>query len=1020
MRKLTVLMLSLALSLGQLLAQQSKTITGKVTDDKGNPIPNASITVKGFKGGTTAGQDGTFSIEAASTAKTLVVSAVGYVNEQVSIINTNSVNVILKLDIKTEDDVVIIGYGKQKRKTQVGSTSIIGSKTFDQAPLASFDNAIQGGSAGVQVTAVNGKPGSVGFARIRGVGSLNAGQSPLVVIDGVPSVPSVSTAGVPTDNLNALNPNDIESVTILKDAASASIYGSRASNGVILVTTKKGKGRPQLTYRFQYGQITKTPDFNFQMMNASQKLQYEYDLGYENEYITQEIADRGLTGDLFTISATDRQSIWNKLIKQQNDWQNLVLRTAQLSSHEISLSGASDRIRYYFSTNFYKEEGIGLGSDFNRTTARLNVEYQAKDWVKIGTNSSASYVKENVLRDRFNVQSPFVAMYFYNPYENPKNPDGTWNSTHQGLNILEAIENNPEKSQRVNGLTSVYGELSFLKHLTIRSELGLNFFNFKRTYFVKPGSILDQITGDPAARGNKTDNGNWDVTRSWVNTANWTQTFNNNHNISILIGSEYNDNRLSTYSLSSKGFPTGNFDEQINGSTPTAASTTVSEWSLFSGFGRATYNYKETYFAEASIRRDGSSRFGIKSRYGNFWSFGAGWNIGKESFFEVKQINTLKLRTSFGTSGNFNIGNYQSLGLYGFTSYNGQPASRPIQIANPNLTWENNFNFDIGLDFEAFDSRLTATIEYYNRKTFDLLYDVPKSFTTGFQSRLENVGEMVNKGVEFTLGYDIIRNNNLKWNITGNLTLNKNKITKLYSGVDEIAANPNSYTKIKVGEPINVYFENRWVGVDPSNGKPQYLDKNGKIVNDYNPSDAVILSGKSPDPKYYGSINNTITYKNFSLSALIYFSGGNYIQNDVYQNLNSDGESIDLNQTVSALDYWKKPGDITENPNPAMVNGGSGTYSSYTTDRFLQKGDFIRLRNITLSYNLPSNIFGKFKIQGIRVYVQGQNLATITKFKGDPEVGIGTGENTYNRNGEFARFSYPQTRRVTFGIDVNF
>jgi len=1005
-------MLSIALSLGQLLAQTKTTITGKVTDDKGSPIANASVIVKGSQIGTTAGTDGTFSLDIPSTAKKLVISAVGYANKEAAITNA-PLSVMLQKEIKTtDDDVLIVGYGKQKKKNQVGATTVLNSKAFDQVPIASFDNILQGKSSGVQVTSQNGRPGSPAFVRVRGVGSLNAGQAPLVIIDGLPTT---------LDNFNLINPNDIENVSILKDASAASIYGSRASNGVILVTTKKGKvgqaSRPQLSYRFQYGLSSKIPDMNFRMMTAAEKLQYEYELAFTNPTVAAEIKARGLTGNVTTISAANRQAIWDKLIANQNDWQDILLRQAPLSSHEISLSGASDKITYYFSTNFYKENGIGLGSDFKRTVARLNVEYKAKDWFKIGTNSTVGFTNENLLRDRLNTQSPFVAMYWYNTYENPKKTDGSWNTVlagGNGINILEAIQNNPENSKKISGLTTVYGEFSFLKHLVVRSELGLNFINFRRTYFIKPGSQLDLSVGDRAAPGNKRDNGFWDVTRSWTNTATWTQTFNQNHNVDLLIGTEYNDNKVNTYSFNSKGFPGPNFSEQTNGAVPLTTSTNTSEWTLVSGFTRARYNYKETYFGEASFRRDGSSRFGANNRYGNFWSFGAGWNIAKENFFKVKEINALKLRTSLGTSGNFNIDNYQSLGLYGFSRYNSQSTSFPIQLPNPDLTWESNFNYDIGLDFEAFNSRLTGSIEYYNRKTYNLLFNVPKSITTGFTTRLENVGEMVNKGMEITLGYDVLRMKDLRWNITGNVSFNKNKVTKLYGGVtnfvDEVGIG-----KVQIGEPINVYFLNRWVGVNPADGSPQYLDKNGNTVSVYDPSDAVVLSGKSPDPRYYGNVNNTISYKGFGLSFDVYFSGGNYIYNNGRQFLNSDGQFKRFNQAVSALNYWKKPGDNADFPNPQKVSN-----SSYDTDLFLEKGDFMRLRNMTLSYVIPVSVFGKLKIQGIRVYAQGQNLLTRTKFIGDPEVGIGMGENIFNRNGSLAQFSYPTSRRITFGIDVTF
>jgi outer membrane receptor protein involved in Fe transport len=375
-------------------------------------------------------------------------------------------------------------------------------------------------------------------------------------------------------------------------------------------------------------------------------------------------------------------------------------------------------------------------------------------------------------------------------------------------------------------------------------------------------------------------------------------------------------------------------------------------------------------------------------------------------------LNSFKLRGSVGTTGNFNIGNYQSYGLYQFVSYNGQTASVPSQVANPDLTWEKNFNYDFGVDAVAFKNRLTATVEYFNRKTSNLLADVPKSQTTGFSSRIENVGEMKNHGIEASVGYDVIRNKNITWNITGMVTYQKNEITKLYNGTDELFV--GFYTKYKVGLPQNVFFLNRWAGVDEQTGEPQYYDKTGKVTKTFSADDAVEIGTKSPDPKYYGSLANSVSYKNFALNAELYYSLGAYTYNQVWADLVSDGAGYYQNQAKEALNYWKNPGDKAPNPNPIAAN-----YTVQSTDRFLESTDFLRLRNVGLSYTAPVQIKG-FKLQSVRLYVQGQNLVTLTKFHGDPEVGLGSGEQSYNRPGEYTLYTYPQTKALTFGVDVNF
>jgi len=998
MRRLLCVMLGMLVLCSQLLAQ-NRTISGRITDEKGNPIVGASVLVKGTAIGTSTNETGDFTLTVSQTNPTLVVSAIGYGSQEIKA-GTEPISVSLKPQEQNLTEVVVVGYGTQKRGSTTGSISTVKAKSFDQVPVASFDNILQGKAAGVQVTGVNGQPGANAYIRIRGVGSLTAGQQPLVVVD-----------GVPTTNLNLINPNDIADVSVLKDAASASIYGSRGSNGVILVTTKKGRTKPQVTYRVQFGQKSKTPD-HFDLMTAAEKLQYENEIGYTNDYVAAVMAAKNYGNDVTALTDAQRKEVWDEVLTKQVDWKKLIFRNANLQSHELVLSGGADKITYYFSGNFYKEQGIVVGSDYRRITSHLNVEYKPYKWIKVGTDANIATAKDNVIRDRYNAQNPVYAAYAYNGYEPPKNDDGTWNYTSQGFNILEAIENNPENNVRVGSLGTVFLELTPIKQLTVRSQLGLNYVDYQREYFIKPGSILDLYVGDPNARGSKTDNGSTDLTRIWTNTATWNQTLKDVHNINILLGTEFNDDAFKSYSFSSKGFPSPDVTTQENGATPTAATSSKTDWSLFSLFGRARYNYNEKYFIEGTLRRDGSSRFGANEKYGNFWSTGLAWDLSKEKFFDVSAINSLKIRGSVGTAGNFNIPNYASYGTYGFVSYNGQTASVPSQIANPDLTWEKNFNYDYGFDLSAFKGRLTATVEYFNRKTSGLLASVPVSYTTGFNFKLENVGEMKNHGIEASVGYDVVRTKTVNWNVTGMFTYSKNEISKLYNGNNELFI--GYYTKYKVGYPQNVFFLNRWAGVDPQTGAPQYYDKSGKVTTNFSPDDAVEIGKKSPDPKYYGSLSNSVSYKNFSLNAEFYYSLGGYTYNQVWADLVSDGAGYYQNQAKFALNYWKKAGDNAPNPNPAAAN-----YTVQSTDRFLESTDFLRLRNVTLSYSTPVQIKG-FKLQNVRLYVQGQNLWTLTNFHGDPEVGIGSSEQGYNRPGEYTLYTYPQTKAVTVGVDVNF
>ena len=1009
MKKLFLLMTLFLCASTFVLAQRR--VTGSATSEKGEALIGATVVAKGTTIGATTDEDGKFSLDVPASATTLVFSYVGYLTKEVQIPASGALNIVLESN-QVLQDVVIVGYGTQAKTRVVGSVASISSRSIDQIPFGSLDNMLQGQATGVQVTGNNGRPGAAAYIRVRGVGSISAGRDPLYVVDGV---------ALSADFYSLINANDVENISILKDAASASIYGSRASNGVILVTTKKGnqgKSIPQLTFRVQHGFKMKTPD-NYRLMNQQEKLQYEYDLGFVNQPISDSVA-KYFPGKKFAqLSDADRQGVWTSL--SNTDWEKTLLRTAQLNTYELNLSGGDEKFNYFFSLQNYDEQGIGNGSNYNRKSGRLNLEYKPNAWFKLGSLTSLSGGYNDQLRDRNNVQSPFRALYTYNSYEPEKLSDGSWNLTHQGFSISEAIQTNKENDFTLGGVSNLYGELTPIENLHIRSSIGLNLRDFSREYYIQPGSILDGYVGDPAAPGSKTDNGLREFNYVFTNTAQYTKDLNKDNHLDGLIGIEYTDDRTKTYSLSSKGFPSPLVNTQDNGATPTASSSSKADWSLYSLFGRLSYNFADRYALEGSVRRDGSSRFGADQRYGTFWSVGAGWNLAREPIFAktLKFADIFKLRGSVGTSGNFNIGNYPSLGLYSLSaSYNNLPAEIPSQLPNPNFTWEKNLNWGVGLETEMFESRLRATVEYYYKKTFDLIFNQPVSQTTGFSTTLKNIGDMENKGVELSLAYDIIRtkNRDFRWTVSASYSNNANKITKLFGGKEVTAA--GGYSQYKEGFPIDAYFLSRWAGTNPDNGSQQWYDKDGKIVQTYSPANAVILDGKSPDPTYFGSFGTSLSYKGFEAGASFYYSGGNYIYNLQYRTLFSDGANGRSAQTADELNYWKQAGDVNVSPKPKL----SGGQTNWDSDRFLQKGDFVRLRNVTLSYTLPKTWIRNFKIQNVRFYVQGQNLATWTNYKGDPEVGIGSGESgvSGNRGGLYSLFSYPQTKAYTGGVDITF
>ena len=996
MRRLLFFMLGMLLISAQLLAQ-NRTITGRVTDDQGRPISNASVVVRGSNLGTVTSATGDFSLSVPSTARELVISFVGYAPQTLRIQNNLAVSLVA--DNSALNEVVVTGYTTSQRRNLTSSVSTVSGRAIANNPQSSIDNMLQGKATGVNIVRTNGRPGANAYIRIRGEGSISASNEPLFVVDGV---------AVPSDYYNALNPNDIEDISILKDAASASLYGARGANGVIVVTTRKGRaGTSGISYRVQYGQNTKTPD-NFRLMNINEKLQYEYDLGYPNSYIADLMAQNGYAS-LNQVPMSVIQGWWAQLQSQNTDWSKVLLRNGTFMSNEISANGANERGSYFVSFRKRDEQGVGIGSYFNTYDGRMNASYKIRDWLTVGNNISISTQKYGALRDRYNAQNPFYAIYAYNPYEPVFNKDGSYNLTSQGFPIAEAVVNNPETQRFQKALTSSYLQFNIMPGLTFKSNFGIYYIDYTREYFLKPNSVLDIYVGDPAARGSKTDNGSRDFNYTWTNILTYDKKLSGKHNIGVTVVSEYIKDQYSTYTLSKKGFATGNLSTQDNGATVTAASTFKSEYALASALAEARYNFNEKYFFTGSFRRDGSSRFGANNRYGNFWSVSGAWNLMSENFMKnVSWFSLLKLRGSVGTAGNYQIGNYASLQLFGYSSYNNLTASTPTQVANPNLTWEKLRTYDIGTDWAIMKGRISGTIDYYNKKTYSLLLNRPLPGTAGFATLTENIGEMVNKGFEVGVSADIISNKNLTWNISANVSRNWNKITKLVNGADI----PNGLTRFSVGRPKDTYYMVRWAGVDPANGNALYLDNTGKVTSTYSSSNSVFLDGKTPYPKYFGGLTSNLNYKGFSLLINFYFKQGSYTYNYIWNDLNSDGESVYQAQAADALNYWKKPGDVVPNPFPSGV--------SYSTDRFLQNSSYIRLRELTVGYNLSKTMVSRLHMKEFRIYVTGQNLWTATKFKGDPEVGIGSTESNLILPGQAAAYSYPNIRTIIVGANITF
>jgi len=1001
------------LSITQVFAQ-NRTITGTVTSkDDGGPIPGVTVKIKGSNTGVATNAFGKFTISAPLGA-TLQFTAIGYYQAE-AIVAGEKVNVLLSSLSAALNEVVVTGYQTKTVASNTGASATISGAEIADKPLPSVDDLLAGKAAGVQITTQNGDPNGNAFIRIRGTGSVNGGSQPLLVIDGV-QIPDNAAPQF----YNGLNPNDILSISVLKDAADISQYGARGSNGVIQITTKKGSSSgndARISYLFQYGDNKAIPD-NFTLMNSAQKLQYEYDLGYTNGDLANVLGTEGLPQDITAVTPSQRQTAWNVLDARNHNWEDDILRTGHIMQHQITISGGNDKTQYYVSFEKYDQDGIVVHSNLDKWAGKINLTTKLNPYLTFTNNSNVSENGTNVVRDRFNAQSPFVAMYIYNPYEPVKLPDGTFNPTSQGINILEELQNVPQYDKYLTAIDNSSLDFHPIRGLSISSSIGMVLDQYTDSYFIEPGSELDGYVDDPTAPGFKQDDGSQDFSFDWVNKINYKFDVAKDNHFSILGLEEFQKDEYTSYSLESKGYANPALSTQDNSSANTGAnSTTYSAYTIFSLLGSLNYNYKEKYFLDGTYRRDGSSRFGANDQYGNFYSVSAGWLVTDEDWAKnIEWLNSLKIRGSIGTTGNFSgIGNYESLGTFSSGKYSGLSTIYPGQIANPDLTWEQKNNRNIGVDFQVFKF-LTGTVDYYSDLTTNLLFALPVSQTSGFSSVEKNVGAMINRGLEVTLSADLIKKHGLLWSVYGNLTNNVNRVTKLYNGTNEIDF--DGVDVIKPGYAINTFKVVRYDGVNPQTGAARFLDASGNVTENYSSADAVIENGKSPNPKLYGGYGTSVSYKGFEVDADFTYQYGGYTYNNEYQTLTSWGGNYYQEQSTLALNYWKKPGDVNVLPKPSASSPDEG----YLLDYYLQKDNYVRFKNLTVSYTIPKEFTQRYKVYSFRVYVQGQNLATFNPdhFFGDPEVGIGSKDSNLYTPGEQSLFSYNSTRQFTMGVNVTF
>lgn len=973
-------LLTLALMLCSVVtaqAQQRVTVNGVVTDaSDSTPLIGVSI-ITGPGTGVTTGVDGAYSVTV-TEGTTLIFQYLGYkTTEWVVSTQEKSIrhDVALELDVDELEEVVVVAYGTRKKGTIAGSVSTVKSEKLESVPAAGFDQALQGQSAGLMVLSNSGEPSKAATFQIRGTNSINSGTSPLFILDGVP---------ISSSDFNAISPSDIESVSVLKDASSSSIYGARAANGVVVITTKRGttSDDAKVTFRSQLG-ISQLAHGSWNLMNTSERIEFEKEIGL----------DAGKNYDI--------------LSKTDINWLDVVFNDrAVLHSYDLSMSRATDKMNYYVSGSFYDQDGIAQGSTFRRYNMRANTDVKASKWLRVGTNAMIVFEEVQQAEDgEYALYSPISASRFMLPYWNPYREDGTiasekdgsWKGT--GQNPLEWMENNQQFNKKFKTLATLFAEVTPIKDLAIRTQVGADFTN--STAFMQSMPSYAPNNGIGAAGRAAYNTLNLTIT----NTATYSKKIDNRHSLNFLLGQEGVDYHYEGFQLITEGQNNDYLNNLSSGSRATIWSDVTDSYSYLSFFGRAEYSFDDRYYADLSVRTDASSRFGKSGRWAAFWSVGFMWNARKESFLEsIYWLTNAQLAVSTGTSGNSSIPNYDHLALVGGgANYNDQMGIYPMQSGNEDLGWEKLWTTNIAFHL-GFWNRLNADIEFYNKLTTDMLMSVPVSYADkGEGFRWDNIGAMVNRGFELQLNADIIRHRNFVWNISANVSYNRNEITELYGDLDEYELSSTN-TKLKKGHSVGEFYINRYAGVNPANGDALWLDAEGNITTEYSESDKVMLEGKSYIAPWQGGFGTSFMWRGFTLSTQFSWVADRWMFNNDRFFEESNGLYSAYNQSRRLLyERWKKPGDVTDIPRYGVT--------PQMDSRFLENASFLRLKNVMLSYSLPSSMLRKTKFfTAARIYIQAQNLFTLTPFSGlDPE----SSSNVY-------KAQYPMSRQYSMGIDLNF
>jgi TonB-linked SusC/RagA family outer membrane protein len=969
------LLLTLCLSING-FAQQV-TFTGLVRDDTGQPLPGTTIVVRGTTQGTTTNAQGTFSVRATAT-DVLEISSIGFQGTTLTVGNRTTAEITLKKADTMLDEVVVLGYTSTRQKTLTGAAQAVSAKDLKDVTANNVGQLLQGKAAGVFVGNSSGDPRTPPKILIRGVGTLTASSNPLYVVDGV-------IGGIP-------NPSDIESITVLKDASATALYGARASNGVIVVTTRRGtSGKTQVTARLNKG-VGYLSLGNFRLLDGQQLYSLQKQV-FQRDRPTANVNDYLPTPEN----------------NANTNWFDKAFRPASNTLAELSASGGNDKSRFFLSGNYYQEDGILKETGLDRFGLRLNFSHNVSEKFRVSLNTAGTYT-----RGYDNSGGSLYGAYTYLPYDDPYLNGQPYNpvtgaKTWYGRDNANFIYNQQYGTFKENTLS---GDLLLKAEYDLLPWLTLTTTNRAQTSIYASESSQD-LRGNSAADvfgrlTNYTDRSNTLLTS---NLLRFRHSFGGGHSLDGLAGYEYQTYYYQSLGATGKGIFSGlnildatSQAESING--------TKTDNAFSSYLFQANYGYNEKYLVTTSFRRDGSSKFGRNHKYGNFYAVGLTWVASNEAFLRSNPtLNNLKFRLSYGTTGNADgISDYASQGLYNLTGqYAGVPSAYPTRIENPNLSWEVSNNANFGIDASLW-SRLSVSVDLYNRLTDNLLFNRPLQATSGYASITENVGSVLNRGLEVVLSADILQNTALKWRTELNAGMNRNRVTALYGDRTFVA---NSMRPFAIDQPLNSWYMRRWAGVDPQTGSPLWekVNADGTSTTTGNYNEATIqFIGSNANPKLFGGIRQVLSWKGLELNAFFTYSKGATLYNGDRNLFDNDGayDRYNLMALQKGWSRWEKQGDIATHPK--YVIGGNNN-AQRPSSRFLENGNYLRLRNVSLSYDLPTAFVKKANLTGVRLTASGDNLFTITKFSGiDPDV---------TETGEVGT-KYPFSKKFVFGVQLSF